>query len=97
MASLTLKDIEQRLQPQLSEITSSLLSRGFICEGEFTSINIEIWKYNTMLLIEYLENETNLNLSYTFDDEYNSDNYILFNCDQYTNEEAKIIPSKIYL
>lgn len=48
-----------------------------------------------MLLIKYLQNETNLNLFYNFDDEVMM-NYILYDCDKYTAEEAKLIPRNIY-
>lgn len=92
---LTLKEIEQQLQPEIFDIKKSLLSRGFVCEGEFPLINHIIWKYNTMLLIKYLQNETNLTLFYNFDDEVMM-NYILYDCDKYTAEEAKLIPRNIY-
>lgn len=92
---LTLKEIEYRLQPTIYDIKKSLLTRGFICEGEFPLINHMIWNYNITTLIKYLQNETNLNLFYNFDDELMM-NYVLYDCDKYTAEEAKLIPRKIY-
>lgn len=92
---LTLKEIEHRLQPSICDIKKSLLTKGFICEGEFPLINYIIWKYNTMTLIEYLQNETNLKLFYNFDNEVMM-NFVLYDCAKYTAEEAKLIPRKIY-
>lgn len=93
---LTLKEIEDRLQPAICDIKKSLLTRGFICEGEFPLINYIIWKYNIMTLIKYLQNETDLNLFYNFDDELMM-NYVLYDLDKYKAEEAKLIPRKFYL
>lgn len=92
---LTLKEIEQQLQPEICNIKTSLITRGFICEGEFPIINHIIWKYNIMVLIKYLQKETNLKLFYNFDDEMMM-NFVLYDRDKYTAEEAKLIPRKIY-
>lgn len=92
---LTLKEIDQQLQPEIFDIKTALLTKGFICEGEFPLINNIIWKHNIMLLIKYLHNETNLTLFYNFDDEV-MNNYILYDCDKYTAEEAKLIPRRIH-
>lgn len=85
----TIEDIEQQLLPEIAAIKSTLLTKGFIVEGTFTSINHMILYHNEVQLIEFLESETGLNLSCIINDSIAA--IILFDCDRYTYETAKTL------
>ena len=90
----SLKDIKQTLQSELNDIKTSLTTKGYICEGDFPSINHMIWYKNETTLIEFLENETNLKIECSYDEHTAS--LVLYDCKKYTYETAKSIPRQMY-
>ena len=85
----SIEDIKQRLLPEIDAIKSALLTKGYIVEGNFTSINHMILYKNETRLIEHLENETGLNLSCATNDSIAA--IILYDCDRYTYEKASLL------
>lgn len=85
----TIEDIKQHLLPEIAAIKSALLTKGFIVEGSFTSINHMILYKNEIQLIEYLKSETGLNLSYATNNSIAA--IVLYDKNRYTYEKATLL------